>query len=161
QRIGNGELPLSLLQRLYAFAGGTPRFLERLRTLLRTLAAAELDVGLDAGSGALFDARDKFLEDHFGPKLFELLSPEARTLLSRLSLSEWPLPTEVLTTLTGLESGTLEVAIGQAVTFGLLQVFEEAESPMLYLPPGVWRGWLMERVSDDERKAAHGMLAAF
>jgi hypothetical protein len=103
QRIGRGELPLPLLKRLYDFAGGTPRFLERLRALLRTFLAADLEAALKAGGGMLKDAWDKYLQDHFGPKLFALLSSAAQALLSRLGLSQLPLPADVLGTLTGLD----------------------------------------------------------
>src|SRR5262249_60496361 len=70
ERIRRGELPLALLRRLYDFAGGTPRFLERLRTLLKKLPAAELEAALIAGGGTIARERDKYLEDHLGPKLF-------------------------------------------------------------------------------------------
>ena len=161
QRIRDGELPIKLLKDLYTFAGGTPRFLERLRTLLRTFPADELEAALSAGRGTLVKERDQYLEKHFGPKLFALLSTAAQKLLGRLGLSQLPLPVEALAALTGLDGAELDAAVKQAVEFGLLQVFEETELPALYLPPGVWRGWLAERLTGDERTAAHGVLAAF
>jgi tetratricopeptide (TPR) repeat protein len=161
ERIRKGELEISLLNRLYAFAGGTPRFLERLRTLLRTFAAADLEAALDASGGKLLEARDQYLQDHFGPKLFALLGAPTQTLVSRLSLSDLPLPDDALEGLTGLDGGQLDGAVRQGVEFSLLQVFEESQRPPLHLPPGVWRGWLAERLSDDERLAGHGVLAAF
>jgi tetratricopeptide (TPR) repeat protein len=42
-----------------------------------------------------------------------------------------------------------------------LQVFEQADLPTLWLPPGVWRGWLAERLTGEESTAAHTVLAAF
>ena len=161
RRIGRGELPMSLLRRLYDFVGGTPRFLERLRTLLQNFTAEELEKALNAGRGKLVDARDQYLEEHFGPKLFALLSGAAKALLSRLSLSHLPLPREALAALTGPDGTGLDAAIKQAVEFGLLQVFEETELPALYLPPGAWRGWLADRLTGGERTAAHRVLAAF
>jgi tetratricopeptide (TPR) repeat protein len=161
ERTGRGELPLPLLERLYAFAGGTPRFLERLRTLLRTFPAADLEAALEVGRGKLVEERDQYLEAHFGPKLFVLLSSAAQTLLARLGLSPLPLPAEVLAALTGLDDAGLKAPVRQVVDFGLLQVFEEKDLPTLYLPPGVWRGWLAGRLTGDEATGAHGVLAAF
>jgi tetratricopeptide (TPR) repeat protein len=161
QRIRENALPIKLLQRLYAFAGGTPRFLERLRTLLRTFPAADLEAALDAGRGKLVEERDQYLEEHFGPKLFGLLSSAAQALLGRLGLSPLPLPAEALAVLTGLNAEALDATMRQGVEFGLLQVFEEADLPTLYLPHGVWRGWLAGQLTGDERTAAHGVLSGF
>jgi tetratricopeptide (TPR) repeat protein len=161
KRIHDGVLPISILDRLYRFAGGTPRFLERLRTLLQTLTAADLEAALEAGQGILVEERDKYLEDHLGPKLFARLYAPASNLLTQLALSELPLPEDGLAALTGLDDVGLRAALRQGVEFGLLQVFEATELPTLYLPYGVWRGWLVRRLLDGERRAAHGVLAEF
>jgi tetratricopeptide (TPR) repeat protein len=160
-RIRDVELSLELLDRLYKFAGGTPRFLERLRTLLRTFRADELEQALSGGSDKLVEERDRYLEDHFGPQLWARLAAATQGLLARSGLSELPLPEDGLAALTGLEGEGLAAALRQGVEFGLLQVFEEAGLPTLYLPPGVWRGWLAGRLTGEERTAAHETLAAF
>jgi tetratricopeptide (TPR) repeat protein len=161
RRIGAGELPIPLLDELYRFAGGTPRFLERLRALLRTLPAKQLEDALEAGSNTLVKERDQYLQDHCGPQLWALLSSDARSLLSRLAVSEHPLPADALAGLTGLGAGSLSTAVKQGIEFGLLQVLEDTDAPRLHLPPGVWRTWLAEQLTDAERKAAHGILAGF
>ena len=161
RRIGVDELPIPLLDGLFRFAGGTPRFLERLRALLRTLSAKQLEDMLRGGSSTLVKERDRYLQDHGGPQLWALLAPAAWVLLSRLGLSELPLPEDLPISLTGLDAESLPSAVKQGLEFGLLQVFEETGAPVLYLPPGVWRGWLSEQLSDADRKAAHGVLAEF
>jgi tetratricopeptide (TPR) repeat protein len=160
ERINAGELPLALLDALYHFAGGTPRFLERLRTLLRKLSAKQLEDALQGGSQTLVQERDQYLQDHCGPQLWDKLTPATRGLLSRLGLSENPLSEDALASLTGLDANSLEGAVNQGVDFGLLQVFEEID-PKLYLPPGVWRGWLTDQLTESDRRAAHGVLATF
>jgi tetratricopeptide (TPR) repeat protein len=160
-RIGAGELPRALLRRLYTFAGGTPRFLERVRTLLKTLAADELEAALNAGGGVLEKERDDYLEKHFGPKLFAGLTQDARLLVGRLGVSELFLPEDALASLTGLAEAERRAVIRRAVDSGLLQVLEETGAPTLYLPPGVWRGWLTRQLAEQERQAAHGVLAVF
>ena len=49
----------------------------------------------------------------------------------------------------------MPAAVRQGLEFGLLQVLEETGLSPLYLPPGVWRTWLAEQLTDAERKAAH------
>jgi hypothetical protein len=161
ERIDAGELPISLLDQLYRFAGGTPRFLERLRVLLRTLSAQQLEEALQAGTHTLVKERDQYLQDHCGPQLWDLLTLATRCLLSRLGLSEYLLPGDALASLTSLDAESLSAAVNQGVEFGLLQVFEETDAPTLYLPPGVWRSWLAEQLTEADRLAAHGILAAF
>src|SRR5262245_26651488 len=90
-----------------------------------------------------------------------MLPPDARWLAGRLGVSELPLPADALEALTGLDRGRVDAAVRRAVEFGLLQVFDEADLPTLYLPPGVWRGWLADQLPAEERAAAHGVLAAF
>ena len=76
-KIRRGDLPLSLLDRLYIAVGGTPRFLvERIRPLLLTFTAVELAEALEGVNETLAAKRDEYLQEIFGPRLFEKLSAQ-------------------------------------------------------------------------------------
>ena len=104
QRIGAGELPIALLDALYRFAGGTPRFLERLRTLLRTFSAKQLEDALKAGRHQLVKERDQLSPGPLRAAVVGAWWPRTLAdLLSRLALSEHLLPEDALAIVTGLD----------------------------------------------------------
>ena len=189
-RIRNNDLPMSVVKQAIPVVGGTPRFLGVVRDLLRKLDAEELRQELDRlasgwksledesdSPGELEQARDKYLTEILGPKLFDRMSPLAQMLLTRLSLSQLPLPNDGLLELcaTTTVSDTAEpaqedpgadalaAAISLAEDYGLLTQFLDRDGPTLYHTPQLWRAWLAtpDRLSDREASHTHQTLATF
>lgn len=197
RRIRNRELPMAVVQKAIPLVGGTPRFLDVVRSLLRNFNAEELNEELDAlakgwdqvsrdtgdpgdegaaagtavGTGKLEAARDTYVTGILGPKLFARMSEPARRLLSRLSLSQLPLPADGLSqilqadpTPAAAEDGqNLPDAITLAQDYGLLTQLTGDDSPTLYHTPLLWRGWLThpDRLPRDAALAVHRALAEF
>src|SRR6266700_4204736 len=66
------ELPHDVLEELYRVLGATPRFVEQVRKVLRTITADDLQAALTAvelpaetDAGALREARDRYCEQIF------------------------------------------------------------------------------------------------
>ena len=75
-----GELPQELLSELHRLLGGTPRFLEQMRQVLNTIAAADLRQALtavhlpaEAEPTVLAEMRDRYCEQIFAPRLYSHL----------------------------------------------------------------------------------------
>jgi tetratricopeptide (TPR) repeat protein len=163
ERLQRGELTRSLVTRLYKLLGGTPGFLDQVRTLLRTADVDELTDD-PLGEGLTLDQkRQAYYERIFLPRLYALLPPDGQRLASRLAMSELPLPPDALAGLLGKDEQAAVVAANAGVAYGLLQAFPVEELPILYHPPGLLRPWLIEeeRLSTDDTRAAHSYLARF
>ncbi|MDY3559534.1 tetratricopeptide repeat protein [Gemmata sp. JC673] len=155
-----GDISDTLIDRLHRVFGGTPGFLVQVRTWLGTgdLGGWEDEIPEDA---PLEDARRLYCEQLMLPRLYALLPEAAQALVSRLAVSELPLPLDGLAQLAdGAESAT---SIERAVEYGLAQRFAETDQPPLYAVPGLIRNWLIEeeRLSPAARRAADGALARF
>ena len=190
KRIRNGELPMSLVRKAAPLVGGTPRFLEVVRGLLKKFTAEELNTELeslaagwaqrpDHAPGQLEVERDKYLTGILGPTLFDRMSNDAQSLLSRLSLSQLPLPRDGLELLLDgrlslresteddaafvKRKPTLDDAIALAEDYGLLTQLTDSDGPTLYHTPSLWHGWLThpDRLSATDATAVHHALAAF
>ena len=73
--------------------GGTPGFLENVRQVLKTADPDDLLDDLENGtSGALNDERRSYYERIVASRLYGALSVHARDMVSRLAISEVPLP---------------------------------------------------------------------
>ncbi len=162
-RLRRGELKPDLMGNLYHLFGGTPRFLEQVRTLLRT---ADPDSLTDDSLGEdlpLEEARRQYCERILLPQLYAALSAVARQLTSRLAVSELPLPPAALAGLLDNNEEAAVWAVEEAVVYGLVQAFREDGLPTLYQPPGLVRPWLLaeERLGVDERRMADAFVAHF
>jgi tetratricopeptide (TPR) repeat protein len=162
-RLRRGEISGALVAKLYGLLGGTPGFLEQVRTLLRTadpdtLADDPLGEGLP-----LEEKRQRYYERILLPQLYAALPPPAQQLASRLAVSELPLPPDALAGLLGIDEESAVAAAEAGVAYGLVQAFREEGLPTLYHPPGLVRPWLAgdERLGTDQRRAADGFLARF
>src|SRR5439155_18426798 len=109
-----GDLPQSLLEELFRSVGGTPRFLDGLRLLLRKYDARQLQKDLQGAAGVIEKEREHYLQQIIGPKLYDLLQPEARKAVSRLAVSALPLPADAVERLAELTSEQAGAALAQA-----------------------------------------------
>jgi tetratricopeptide (TPR) repeat protein len=163
-RIGRGELPPTLIHDLYQKLGGTPGFLENVRRVLRTADPDALIEDLeDVSRGILSVARESYYQRIIATRLYDALSPEARHMISRLAISELPLPIDGVMRITGSDESLAGSSLGAAFAFGLLQRFGEPDLPSLYHPPGLLRPWLADpdRLPEAEASLVHQHLAAF
>ena len=97
------------------------------------------------------------------PKLYALLPVTSQQLVSRLGVSEMPIPLEALAKLIDTDDAAAAEAIDRAGAYGLAQKFSEKDKPDLYHVPGLIRIWLTapERVTSETALATHGKLAQF
>ncbi|MCH8806631.1 MAG: CHAT domain-containing protein [Planctomycetes bacterium] len=166
QRLNSGELPLALVSRLYADFGGTPDFLEQVRTLLAdpklnlNALRDELE-GLEPGMLAV--KRQAYYEKIVTSRLYAALSSEAQRVAARLALSILPLPVDAVAALTDLDQENARRCLDSGVEYGLLQRFDAPDLLSLFQPPGLLRAWLtdVERLPADDTVETHRRLAAF
>src|SRR5262249_18832871 len=136
-RISRGELPAALIQSLYRKLGGTPGFLENVRKVLRKADPGDLIEDLEGDTpGALSEARESYYQRIIATRLYETLPDEARGVVSRLAISELPLPVDGVMRISGLEEPPAIASLEAGVAYGLLQRFDESDQPSLYHPPG-------------------------
>ena len=153
-----------LIAKLYRAIGGTPGFIDQLRNDLRTADVDELLEELEGGEpGLLGAAREAYCQEILASRLYEALAPEARVAASRLALSELPLPVDAVALLTGNDQAQAGLALEAGVSYGLVQRFDEPDSPPLYHPPALLRPWLSttEGLSGSDTCVLHGHIAAF
>ncbi|HKI35040.1 MAG TPA: tetratricopeptide repeat protein [Gemmataceae bacterium] len=162
-RLRGGELTRELVGGLYRLLGGTPGFLEQVRTVLRTADADGLADDPLGEELPLEEKRQRYYERLFLPQLYAALPSAGQQLASRLAVSELPLPPEALAGLLGSDEGAAVSAAEAGVAYGLVQAFREEGLPTLYQPPGLVRPWLaaQQRLGSAERRAADGFLARF
>jgi tetratricopeptide (TPR) repeat protein len=163
-RMNRGELSDEGLRSLFRHLGGTPRFLEAVRKVLRRASEEDLLAELaddQAASAGLAGDRERYLEGILVGRLFEALTAEARTVSCRLAVSLLPIPAEAAAGLVGLGPSQTEAALADGVAYGLVQEFAERDLPTLYHVPGLLRSWLAGHSTADETRAAHAELARF
>ncbi len=163
-----GELPMALLRELYKKFGGTPRFLLQIREAIKDmdaefleeeLARAELPAGTDQGE--LQKLRDEYFGDIFTERLYGYLTPESQKALCRSAVYGVPV------TLEGLAAASVETLDSMRAFAGSWQdrafAYLErgrSEEP-LWIVYGLLRGWLLEKLSLEERKDAHKAAGDF
>ena len=164
RRISRGELPSALIHEMYQKLGGTPGFLENVRTVLRTADPDALIDDLEGEiPGALSEAKEGYHRRIIATRLYEAIPADARGVVSRLAISELPLPTDGVARITGADDALVASSLGDGVAFGLVQRFDEPDLPSLYHPPRLLRSWLSssERLPESEAVQIHRRLAAF
>ncbi len=135
-----------------------------MRQVLRTADPDALVDDLEGEvPGILSEARAGYFERIVVTRLYEALPAEARTVVSRLSISELPLPIEAAMLFAVTDEAQTRSSLEAGVAFGLLQRFDEPDLPSLYHPPGLLRPWLSdsERLPEQEASVVHRRLAAF
>jgi tetratricopeptide (TPR) repeat protein len=164
RRIGRGELPMTLIRDLYQKLGGTPGFLENVRRVLRTADPDDLIEDLEGGTpGRLSEARESYYERIIATRLYGAMSAEARNIVSRLAISDLPLPMDGVMRIAEADETLVGSSLEAGFAFGLLQRFDEPDLPSLYHPPGLLRPWLSdpERLPEADASIVHERLAAF
>ena len=157
-----GRLTEPLLQALFRTFGGTPGCWFQLRPLLQN---ADLDAweGELPAETVLEEKRQEYCEKLLLPKLYDLQPELTRQLVSRIAISELPIPVAALAGLFDVDEAKASTAIDCALAYGLAQKFSADGKPDLYHVPGLIRDWLMasERLTSAKALAAHTELAKF
>jgi tetratricopeptide (TPR) repeat protein len=163
-RLRAGVLTEALTAELFQRVGGTPRFLDQVRTVLRTIDPSDLQDELNGvAAGKLGEMREAYYEKIFVSRLYAALPAAARKLVSQLAVSELPLPLDAVALVAGKDETAVAGHLIEAVSFGLLQQFAESNLPTLHHPPGLLRPWLADpvRLPQAEVPRVHAVLAAF
>ena len=132
--------------------------------MLRTADPDALIEDLEGVSpGKLSEARESYYQRIIATRLYEALPAEARSMVSRLAISELPLPIDAVMRIAGADEALARSSLEAGVAFGLLQRFDEPDLPSLYHPPGLLRPWLSdpERLTEQDASFVHQHLAAF
>jgi tetratricopeptide (TPR) repeat protein len=176
QRYYRDELPHDLLSELHRLLGGTPRFLDQIRKVLKTITADDLRRELaavklpaEAKPGVLRKERDRYCEKIFTARLYGYLSAKSSRALSRAAVYGVPVNLAGLAAVTGEPVETLRGFTRQWQDYALAyplpspDVGRGAGGEGLWQVPGLLRGWLLapERLSPDERRAAHKAAGDF
>jgi CHAT domain/AAA ATPase domain len=165
RRYRAGELPHNLLVRLHRVLRATPRFLEQIRTVLASLPADELQAELDrvalpseaeeqAEPGRLQAARDAYCETIFTERLYGRLPPETQRMLSQAAVYGLPVTLEGLAAVAGTPVAAVREAAEQWRALALVHG-DASGGRDLWSVYGMLRGWLLARLSAEERRAAH------
>jgi tetratricopeptide (TPR) repeat protein len=168
RRIRYGELPMALLRELYKKFGGTPRFILQIREAIKEMDAellkAELaKVHLPAGTepGELQKLRDKYFGDIFIERLYGYLSPESQKALCRAAVYGVPVTLEGLAAVAREppDSVSAFARSWQDRAFAYQETGKSKEP--LWIVYGLLRGWLLAKLSPEERKDAHKAAGDF
>ena len=159
-----GELSQELLSELPRLLGGTPRFLEQMCQVLKTIAAADLRQALtvvhlpaEAEPTVLAEMRDRYCEQIFAPRLYSHLPTESQRALSRAAVYDVSVNLEALAAVTGEATDKLRQLTREWQAYALASPEHKPEAGELWTVYGLLRGWLLtpERLSLDERRATH------
>jgi hypothetical protein len=166
RRYYGGELPPDLLSELHRLLGGTPRFLDQMRKVLKTITAADLRrelaaVKLPTGAepSLLREERDRYCERIFTARLYSYLSLESQRALSRAAVYGVAVNLAGLAAVTGEPMERLRDFTRQWQDYAF--AYPERAAGELWTVYGLLTGWLLERLSPDERRAAHHAAGDF
>ncbi|HYH63237.1 MAG TPA: tetratricopeptide repeat protein [Urbifossiella sp.] len=163
RRMQVGELPEDLLKQLHARIGGTPRFLGLMRDTLRKYDGTKLLADLKGATGLVEEKRDEYIRGIFGEKLYDVLTADARVVVTRLAVTFLPVPVEAVAAACAFDTLHATESVANATAYGLLQEFTADDVPVRYQPPGLLAGWLAapDRLPAADAAAAHLALARF
>jgi hypothetical protein len=163
-----GELPRELLSKLHGLLGGTPRFLGQMREAIKTMTADELRIELQkvkltagAEAGVLQRQRDKYCEAIFTARLYGYLSDESQRALSRAAVYSVAVSVEGLAAVTGVGIDEVRRLLREWQNYALAYPDTERGADDLWSVYGLLRNWLLSRMNDDERRAAHHAAGDF
>ena len=168
RRSRSGELPMARLRELYKKFGGTPRFLLQIREAIKEmdaellkaeLAKVELPTGTEPSE--LQKLRDKYFADIFTERLYGYLIPESQKALCLSAVYGVPVTQEGLAAVAGepLDSVSVFARSWQDRAFAY-QETGKSEEP-LWIVYGLLRGWLLAKLSPQERTDAHKAAGDF
>lgn len=166
RRSRSGELPMALLRELYRKFGGTPSFLLQIREAVKEMDAkslqeelANVELPAETEPGEFQRLRDKYFGEIFAERLYGCISPESQKALCRSAVYGVPVTQEGLAAASGETPGNM-----QAFAWSWRDrafAYQEAGRPEapLWSVYGLLRGWLLARLTPDERKNAHKLQA--
>jgi len=168
RRSRSGELPMALLRELYKKFGGTPRFLLQIREAIKEmdaeflkaeLAKVELPTGTEPGE--LQKLRDKYFAVIFTERLYGYLSSESQKALCRSAVYGVPVTLEGLAAVAWEPLDRLQAFARswQDRAFAYQETGKSKEP--LWIVYGLLRGWLLARLSPEERTDAHKAAGDF
>ena len=164
RRYRSGELTADLLRSAHNLLGGTPRFLEQLRELLKTIAPDELrsalrSIGFPAGASVdvLQKMRDRYCESIITARLYAYLDPATQRTLSQAAVYNVAVNLDGLAAVIGGSDAEAGAFVQCWQQYAFVYPDHERDAENLWSVYGVVRGWLLapERISSEERTAAH------
>jgi len=168
QRYRYGELSHTLLQELYRLFGGTPRFLDQIRNVLREISAEELAKALEAVKlpddepSELQKIRDQYCEGIFTSRLYGYLDPESQKALSLAAVYGIAVNFEGLeAVVTGESAQTLRGFAREWQDRAFAYPETERAASELGAVYGLLRGWLLARLGPEDQKVAHKVAGDF
>jgi len=167
QRYRFGDISHALFQELYRLFGGTPRFLDQIRNVLREIPAEELKNELDAVKlpddepSELQKIRDQYCEEIFTSRLYGYLAPESQKALSRTAVYGVAVNFEGLEAVTGESAQTLRGFAREWQDRAFAHPETERAISELWAVYGLLRGWLLARLGPEDLKAAHEKAGDF
>ena len=166
-RLRSGELSHELMREVYRLFGGTPRFLDQIRKVLRDIPADDLKKQLERvlvptglEKGELQKILDEYCEEIFTSRLYSYLSPESRAALSRAAVYGVAMNLEGLAAVTGEPTENLRGFVWewQNHAFAYPDAERVAELWAIY---GLLRSWLLAQISPEDRKEAQKAAGDF
>ena len=168
KRLRSGELSHELLREVHRLFGGTPRFLDQIRKVLREISAEDLKKQLEAvklptglKKGELQKKMDEYCEDFFTSRLYSYLSPESRRALSRDAVYGVAVNLEGLAAVTGEPTENLRGFVREWQSHAFAYPEAEREAGELWAIYGLLRSWLLAQLGPNDRKAAHKAAGDF
>ena len=167
-RLRSGELSHELLREVHRLFGGTPRFLDQIRKVLREISAEDLKKQLERvlvptglEKGELQNILDEYCEEIFTSRLYGYLSPESRTALSRAAVCGVAVNLEGIAAVTGESAETLRGFLREWQNHAFAYPDAERGAGELWAVYGLLKSWLLERLDPEDRKAAHERAGDF
>jgi len=168
KRLRSGELSYELLREIHRHLGGTPRFLDQIRKVLRDISAEELKEQLEAvkrstglEKGELQKRIDEYIEAIFIVRLYGHLSPESQKAISRAAVYDVAMNLEGLEAVTGKPSEELKGIVREWQDHAFAYPKTERATVELWTVYGLLRSWLLARLDPEDRKAAHERAGDF
>jgi tetratricopeptide (TPR) repeat protein len=168
RRIRSGELPMPLMTELHKKFGGTPRFLIQMREAIKMMDAelleaelAKVELPTVTERGELEKLRDKYFADIFTERLYGYLSPESQKALCLSAVYSVPVTLEGLAAVAGEPLGRVQALARswQDRAFAYQETGKSNEP--LWIVYGLLRGWLLAKLSPNEKKDAHKAAGNF
>ena len=119
---------------------------------------AEVELPTEAEAGELQKLRDKYFDDIFTERLYGYLGPESQIALSRSAVYGVPVTMEGLRAVAG---ETLEGVEAFANEWKDRAFAYQETGKALWSVYGLLRGWLLAKLSPEERKSAHRAAGDF
>jgi hypothetical protein len=169
RRYRTGELPYDLLWQLHRLLGGTPRFLDQIRRVLKTITAKDLRRELAAiklpaeEPSILREARDHYCKEILIARLYGYLSLDSQRALSRVAVYGVPINLAGLAAASGLAPMSVRVLAQEWRDYSLLYITTNSQGNNLWIIYPVIRDWLLasERLSEEEQVFAHRRARSF